>query len=536
MSTRITNNFVGGSDAYLKTLTGQSAEFQSGYAVGNQSTYEQRAGLRADLIASGHMPTILSGKDFIDQSQAIDIFDRTNTSFLNSLGSFGHPNIKNIKDMEFTYPVLDIDTLQWTSNKPVKEVVQEGSTGNFVYGKGLSGTPSTASRAANDQPLLKMTNLIPETDKMFYKLRHNMIIQSADPLTREHILVQKGNDGVLYGLRGSHISGLIDSFSTTANATKLPVKVTQEVAAGKVWLCVGQVMSELEEGGEHYRYGYDFRHNFVQIFDFMTGEGWLEKVLSAEVNGNRALGDSAAYAKERALKDMNQMLNNAAIHSQMRRWKNANGETRFSTMGILQAIKLYCTKTYGGTDLNFDGWFEQQADNHTDASAFNNYKCNGQSNFKFGKEDNPLEAEIFSKETFDKLDLKMRENVGLGANHEDMLPNVCYMPTSFYGIATQFDKDRARDHDPINTTSGYLATNYITPQGTRYHFIREDNLKNEILLGNPANGGRKPVASLLQYDFPLTPNRAKQSQYISIQGFQWKRPELLWAYWGNLHT
>ena len=106
---RITNNFTGGSDAYLKTLTGPNAQFQNGYAISNQSTYEQRAGLQSDLIATGHMPTILSGKDFIDQSQAIDIYDRTNTSFLNSLGSFGHPNIKNIKDMEFTYPVLDID-------------------------------------------------------------------------------------------------------------------------------------------------------------------------------------------------------------------------------------------------------------------------------------------------------------------------------------------------------------------------------------------------------------------------------------------
>jgi len=533
---QIKNAFIGGSDAFHKNIAGLSAQYhEDGYPISNQVTYEQRAGLIADLISSGDLPTILSGKNFMDLSPSVDIFDRTNTTFLTSLGSYGHPNVKNTKDLEFYYAVLDINPLQWTTKAALKKVAgdtTDAGADHFVYGKTFNESSPTSG---DDKPLIKISDLFDANDKMFFMLRHNMVLKDNTPGKNEQILIQEGSDGILYGIRGSHISGLIDSFSSASEATKLPCDVTTAHSKNKTWICTGQVMAELEEGGEYYRHGYDYRSNFVQIVDFMSGKGWLEGVLGNEVNSNRLLGDPVAYAKNRAQARLEEIWNNIALHGVMGRYKNHKGDTRFRTMGIIQAIKLYCTQLQGGITLTDDGYFPIGDNTHTKSSPnFENYKCNGDSNYRKGKENAPATPETFSKNTLDTLDLVMRKNVGLGANNEHLLPNIVWMPTEFYGVATQFDKERSRDHDPINTTAGYLATDYVTPQGTSYHFVKDDNLKNSILIGNGANGGRRPLASLLRYDFPLTRNRNEESQYISIQGFQWKRPELLWAYWENL--
>jgi hypothetical protein len=525
--TAITTNFVG--NGVLAMAGGPSAAATSNAIIQNAAAYEQYADYIQHIIAGGNLDTILGGKRFTDLSGPIDVFDRTDYTFLESLGS---EITVPTKDLEFLSPVDDIDPLQWKAIGALATVPGDGTKFTFAYGITITtGTRTFAGGASATHGIFALSSLISTSDPMWKWIRHGMVIRELNGYKQEQILIVDIG-GTLFGVRGAQIGGFIEK---AAAATQIPVWATEEHDIGATWIPVQQHMNEYDEGSKMIEEGYTHRWNIMGMSEFSTNETWLRKLLTGV--RNPLIGDPIERARSRQQNRMMEVWNGTALFGVKGRY-NIGGLTYPRAGGLIADIKRCSTDRYGssGTDTAVDnaygGYYPEGVDT-TDIDNIVRYKCNGGTNYYCGTEGDPSTPATFSQETFNIADATMMSNLRTSGNIANMLPTTCYLPPNLYVIATQFDKGRVQNNTWKNTESGYTSIRYLAPTGNEYHFIRDHNLQNMILLGNPNNGKRRRLVSAMKMDL-VTHNNVEQSMYVTIQGFEFKRPEFLWFLWENL--
>ena len=518
---QITTGYAG--NGWMQHAVDQEAAYSSYYPTANAPSYEQYADLIENLVASGDIDTIIGGKQFRNFNDAIDMFDRTETSFVESLGRGDMPS--NPKDMEHWWAVDDLDPLEWTATGALAQVTGT----SFYFGTGASTFSSGVGDGSSGEGHFVLTNLIASTDPLYHWLRAGMIIREDNPASQEEILIIE-QSSVKYGVRGAQIGGKLDIKSTSS--TLIPSAATEAHAIGAKWVSDGLVVSELSNSPSAKREGWKHRGNLLQINDFATTKTFLEDLVNVmQMSANQQIERS----KTREQRRLQEQWNRAALYGVKTVYDN-NGEHFYRSGGIIPFIMRYATEKWGstsGADTMSQGYYAEGA-TVTSLSNITYYKANGSSNFRWGTQGDTTTPAVFSQDLVDELDMYMTLNMGNSAN-EDKMPTTMWLPTSFYAIASQFDEGRVQTNIYRNAVSGYHSVTYITKMGHEIHFVKDDSLRGAILLGNPANGSRNALLSLGEFEVP-TLNLTTQKRFVSIQGFSWKRPEYLWGYWGNLAT